>query len=230
MIPSVMTSSRRSSSLARRFALVALAVASAAPLATAATVISTPDVAEAFRPRSSSEEVAASAARALEILDEWRSDGDPARYVEFLAARDLTAEQAATELGVDTTDLVLAWATTHPTKQVALLGALTQLGVPYRSRMSQEGVGFDCSGLTTFAWARAGVEITRSSGDQVRAAAKVDRGDAVAGDFVHYPGHVMMYLGVPNAVVHSPNSGNLVEITFVSDRRADTVVYADPLG
>lgn len=230
MTSSTTSTCRRPRSFARRLAAVALAVTSAAPLATAAAVIATPDVADAFRPRSSSAEVAASAALALDALDAWHLEGDPSRYVEYLAARDGAAQQAAVELGVDVEELVRAWGATHPTKQVALLGALTQLGVPYRSRMSQEGVGFDCSGLTTFAWGRAGVQLQRSSGDQVRAATRVDRYDADAGDLVYYPGHVMMYLGVGDAVVHSPNTGNLVEITFVSERRASTVVYADPLG
>ncbi|MEX2626717.1 MAG: NlpC/P60 family protein [Ilumatobacteraceae bacterium] len=208
-------------------ALVALL---AAPAATVATVVAAPDVVEAARPRSSSEEVAASAARALDALDAWSAEGDPTRYVEYLSVRDETAEQAAAELGVDADDLVLAWSAAPPTKQVALLGALTQLGVPYRTRASEEGVGFDCSGLTTYAWGRAGVQLTRSSGDQVREAAEVDRDDADAGDLVYYPGHVMMYLGVTDAVIHSPNSGNHVEITIVSERAAARVIYADPLA
>ncbi|CAN5457102.1 hypothetical protein BH23ACT3_BH23ACT3_16330 [soil metagenome] len=182
------------------------------------------------RPRSSAEHVAASAAEALEAFEAWELDGDPFSYVGYVAARDATAALAAEEIDLGAARLAAAWGSAHPTKQVAVLGALTQLGVPYRSMMSKEGVGFDCSGLTTYAWARAGVGLTRSSGDQVRQAVTVDRSEADAGDFVYYPGHIMMYLGIDHAVVHSPNSGNLVEITVVSDRRADTVVYADPLG
>jgi cell wall-associated NlpC family hydrolase len=182
------------------------------------------------RPRSTAEHVAASAAEALEALETWQRDGDPVSYLGYVATRDATAALAADEIGLDASRLAAAWGSAHPSKQVAVLGALTQLGVPYRSMMSKEGVGFDCSGLTTYAWDRAGVGLTRSSGDQVREAARVDRSDADAGDFVYYPGHIMMYLGIDHAVVHSPNSGNHVEITFVSDRRQDTVIYADPLG
>jgi hypothetical protein len=39
-----------------------------------------------------------------------------------------------------------------------------------------------------------------------------------------------MYLGVADAIVHSPNSGNHVRITFVNQRRVNSVVFADPLG
>lgn len=221
---------RRPRSRSRRFVRALLVALLAAPVATVATVVAAPDVVDAARPRSSSEEVAASAARALGALDQWRMEGDPAHYVEYLSARDDTAEQAAAELGVGADDLVLAWSATQPTKQVALLGALSQLGVPYRNRASEEGVGFDCSGLTTYAWGRAGVQLTRSSGDQVREAVEVDASDADAGDLVHYPGHIMMYLGVADAVVHSPNSGNHVEITIVSERAAARVTYADPIA
>ena len=211
-----------------RRVIVAMAVL---VVAAPALTIATGDVADAGpRPRSSADHVAAAATQALAALEDWRLDGDPSRYVAYVTQRDATARLAADELGLDADRLTTAWGSTHPTKQTALLGAITQLGVPYRSMMSSEGVGFDCSGLTTYAWGRAGVGLTRSSGDQIREAERVDRDEADAGDFVYYPGHVMMYLGIDHAVVHSPNTGNLVEITFVSDRRQDTVVYADPLG
>lgn len=103
-----MTTRTRITSLPRRLALLVLAVAAAAPVATVVTAVATPEVADAFRPRSSSEEVAASASRALEALDAWHAEGDPARYLDYLAARDLTAELSATELGVDPAELALA--------------------------------------------------------------------------------------------------------------------------
>ena len=48
--------------------------------------------------------------------------------------------------------------------QEALLAALSQLGVAYRHATSDPAVGFDCSGLTSYAWGRAGVEIPHQSG------------------------------------------------------------------
>lgn len=217
----------RPPSLFRRVLLAACAAAFAVP---ALAVASVDGVAEASRLRSSSELVAAVATDALDALADWETQGDPFRYVDFVRARDRAAEISAEELELDADRLAEAWRSTHPTKQVALLGALTQLGVPYRSMASVEGEGFDCSGLTTYAWGRAGITLNRSSGDQVSAAERTEREAAEAGDLVYYPGHVMMYLGIDSAVVHSPDSGNHVEITFVSDRRTNTVVYADPLG
>ena len=105
---------------------------------------------------------------------------------------------------------------------------MTQVGVPYRSHSSVEGVGFDCSGLTSYAWGRAGQELYRQSGTQIREAAPLDRSTARAGDLVHYPGHVMIYLGVGDAIVHSVHSGRTVEVDTISERRRNTVNFGDP--
>ena len=103
-----------------------------------------------------------------------------------------------------------ARATEH---QVAVLAALSQLGVEYRSNSSEPGVSFDCSGLTAYAWGRAGVSLYRQSGVQISDAAPRDRGSALAGDLVQYPGHVMMYLGVGDAIVHASNPEADVELS-----------------
>jgi cell wall-associated NlpC family hydrolase len=72
------------------------------------------------------------------------------------------------------------------------------------------------------------VTLTRQSGAQIREAEPVTREEAQAGDLVHYPGHVSLYLGVVNAIVHSPYSGRDVEITFLSERRGNSVRFGDP--
>ena len=104
--------------------------------------------------------------------------------------------------------------------QTALLGGFTQLGVPYRRNTSKPGVGFDCSGLTTYAWGVAGVALTRQSGAQIRAAAARDaRTRRMAGDLVYYPGHVTIWLGVDQAILHAPTAGPPVEVDYVGKRR-----------
>ena len=44
------------------------------------------------------------------------------------------------------------WAVTDSTRMTVLLSALEQVGVPYHSRASDPGHGFDCSGFTMYAW------------------------------------------------------------------------------
>ena len=112
--------------------------------------------------------------------------------------------------------MVEAWTSTPIDHQRAVLAAMTQVGVPYRTNTSQEGVGFDCSGLTTYAWAKAGVQLVRQSGQQINDALPARSVDAKAGDLVQYPGHVMMYLGVGDAIIHSVQRGRTVEIDTIS--------------
>ena len=209
----------------RRLAAAFAAVALAGPGAALAPFVGT---AAAAGVESSSPFVAASATSALDALAAYEVTHDPVAYVDFLRGRDATAQIAAAELGIDPETMRVAWLRTEPIKQRALLAALTQLGVPYRSMASIEGVGFDCSGLTSFAWARAGHPIERPSRGQINAARRVNREEAQAGDLVYYPGHVSMYLGVGDAIVHSPNSGNEVEITFMSPRKINSIVFGDP--
>ena len=119
-----------------------------------------------------------------------------------------------------------AWATAD----LAAPGGRARRAVParraYRSSTSDPNVGFDCSGLTAYAWGRAGLEIPHQSGSQISAAGRRDASTAVAGDLVQYPGHVSMWLGVGEAIVHASNPENDVELSF--DTRS--VRYGDPHG
>jgi cell wall-associated NlpC family hydrolase len=172
--------------------------------------------------------VTTSARQALDSYDEWVATDDPAAYRSFVWLRTQTAQYAAVELGYPEADMVEAWAATSVGHQRAVLAAMTQVGVPYRRNTSSEGVGFDCSGLTTFAWAEAGVDLVRQSGEQIRNAAALDRSTAKAGDLVQYPGHVMMYLGVGDAIIHSVMTGRTVELDHISERRTNSIRFGDP--
>lgn len=172
--------------------------------------------------------VTASARQALDSYDQWVATDDAAAYRSFVWFRTQTAQYAATELGYVQAEMVEAWAATPVGHQLAVLAAMTQVGVPYRKNTSQEGVGFDCSGITTFAWARAGVSLVRQSSAQISNAARLDRSTAKAGDLVQYPGHVMMYLGVGDAIIHSVMRGRTVELDTISARRTNTVRFGDP--
>ncbi len=175
-------------------------------------------------------EITAAADRAVEAYDTYVATGELADYLAYAEHRTETARLAARQLGYVEYDMIDAWQTADLPHQRAVLAAMTQIGVPYRSHTSVEDEGFDCSGLTSFAWAEAGVQLNRISSDQIRAAANVGRDGADAGDLVYYPGHVMIYLGVGDAIVHSVNTGRTVEIDTISNRRAGSVRFGDPLG
>ncbi len=170
--------------------------------------------------------VAARAAEALAAQNMFAVTRTPGDFVTYVAGRNATADAVAAEMALDPVVLRDAWARPDLQHQKALLAALTQLGVAYRGYMSTAGVGFDCSGLTSWAWAQAGVQIAHQSGAQISAAARRDSASAVAGDLMQYPGHVMMYLGVGQAIVHASNPSTDVELGF-TDR---SVRWGDPTG
>jgi cell wall-associated NlpC family hydrolase len=175
-------------------------------------------------------EITTSAALAVAAFDAYRASGAVADELNLAWHRANTARYTAQQLGYDELAMIDAWSAAPLDHQRAVLGALTQVGVPYRTNTSEEGVGFDCSGLTTYAWSGAGVELYRQSGTQIAEAQRVSRETAVAGDLVHYPGHIMLYLGVEDAIVHSVQTGRTVEIDTISSSRRDAVSWGNPSG
>ena len=100
----------------------------------------------------------------------------------------------------------------------AINAAMSQLGVPYRYATSEPGVGFDCSGLTHYAWGQAGVYLPRNSAAQAAATPHVPPADAQPGDLIFYYtpiSHVGIYLG-GGQLVHAPNTGTTVSVANVN--------------
>ncbi|MGB1823083.1 MAG: NlpC/P60 family protein [Ilumatobacteraceae bacterium] len=101
---------------------------------------------------------------------------------------------------------------------VAIQAALGQLGVPYRYAQASPGVAFDCSGLTYYAWAQAGITLPRNSRMQAAAIPRVPIAAAQPGDLIFYYSpisHVGIYLG-NGQLVHAPNTGSYVKVANVS--------------
>jgi cell wall-associated NlpC family hydrolase len=96
--------------------------------------------------------------------------------------------------------------------------ALSQQGVPYRYGTSNPNVSFDCSGLTSYAWAQAGVSIQRTSRSQFASLPRVSRSDIQPGDLIFFyspVSHVSLYVG--NGIqVHAPNTGSVVHTRAVN--------------
>jgi cell wall-associated NlpC family hydrolase len=95
----------------------------------------------------------------------------------------------------------------------AVAFATSQLGKPYV--WGAEGPGsFDCSGLTSQAWASAGHPIPRTSQEQWKQLEHVAVKDMRPGDLIIYFGdasHVAMYIG-DGAIIHAPRPGRWVTI------------------
>jgi cell wall-associated NlpC family hydrolase len=164
--------------------------------------------------------VADIAITALADLQSYEASGDASTLAQYGILRDGIATAIAGRLGVEPSRMITAWQSADLPHQMALMAAFTQLGVPYRRMTSKAGEGFDCSGLTTYAWGVAGATIAHQSGSQIRAASARTLATAMAGDLVYYPGHVMMYLGVDQTIVHAPYTGRNVEVDTIAKRRS----------
>jgi cell wall-associated NlpC family hydrolase len=101
----------------------------------------------------------------------------------------------------------------------AIEAAKSQIGVPWVWAASKPGVGFDCSGLIIWAWARGGKPgLPHSSRSLYAMSTKLSKSELQPGDLVFYGRptihHVAMYIG-GGQIIHSPGSGKRVHITTV---------------
>lgn len=98
----------------------------------------------------------------------------------------------------------------------ALQAAASQIGKPYAP--GQVGPGsYDCSGLTMWAYAQAGANITRTTYTQINQGTRIGQSQLKPGDLVFFNGnaHVGLYAG-NGTVLHAPHSGAFVRYESMS--------------
>jgi peptidoglycan DL-endopeptidase CwlO len=95
---------------------------------------------------------------------------------------------------------------------IAVRAALSRLGRPYVWGATGPDQ-FDCSGLTQWSYARAGIHLDRTTYQQIYDGVPVPRSQVRPGDLV-FPteGHVQLAIG-NNLVVEAPHSGATVRIS-----------------
>ncbi|WP_051469137.1 C40 family peptidase [Actinomadura oligospora] len=116
---------------------------------------------------------------------------------------------------------------------LAIRAAMTQLGVPYSwggggpsgpgtgIAQGAHTVGYDCSSLAQYAWAKAGVPITRTTDTQWHDGPHIPRTQLQPGDLIFFannPGNpaTIHHVGLNidgNRMIHAPQTGRTVEIT-----------------
>ena len=151
---------------------------------------------------------------------------------QAIAAASAVGGQAAANL---VTEAIQA-ATAQPTigqvagsaqGQLALHYAESQIGVPYVWGGETPGVGFDCSGLVQWAWAKAGINIPRTTQTQWPALTHVPLTALQPGDLLfyynldgdHQVDHVVMYAG----------SGPWGASTIIAAARSGTNISLAPI-
>ncbi|MFF1446963.1 NlpC/P60 family protein [Streptomyces sp. NPDC058274] len=101
----------------------------------------------------------------------------------------------------------------------AYAAAQTKLGSPYVYGATGPS-SFDCSGLTSWAYAQAGVSIPRTSQEQANAGTRIySQSDLQVGDLVIFYGdqhHVGLYAG-NGQVIHAPRTGTVVRYESIGN-------------
>jgi peptidoglycan DL-endopeptidase CwlO len=104
----------------------------------------------------------------------------------------------------------------------AVATARQQLGKPYVWAAAGPGA-FDCSGLTMYSWAAAGVALPHSSRMQIGVGRQVSRSQLRPGDLVFFFSpihHVGIYVG-NGMMIHAPTSNDVVKYASI-----DTMPFA----
>ena len=172
--------------------------------------------------RAAADQAAAQAQSSLSQLQEQQKqlqqqvDQYQADFQRLSAAEQtrVTTALAGPALSVDI-DAIVAGAP-NETVAVALRTALNQLGKPYVYGAAGPG-RFDCSGLTMYAYAAAGVHLPHSSAAQSRLGQAVSRSELQPGDLVYFyspVSHVGLYIG-NGKMVHARTFGQPVAVTSV---------------
>lgn len=95
--------------------------------------------------------------------------------------------------------------------QAIVDAARGQIGVPYVYAGDSPGQAFDCSGLTQYAYAQAGIDLPRVTGDQAAGGTTISESEAQPGDLVSWPGHIGIYAGNGKVIDAGNSKGSVSE-------------------
>lgn len=98
-----------------------------------------------------------------------------------------------------------------PQAAAAVRAELSQLGLPYQWGGNSPATGMDCSGFTKWAYAQAGIDLPRTSGQQTVGMHFTDPGQLQPGDLVVWNGHVAMYAG-NGQICEEPQTGDVAHM------------------
>ena len=133
-------------------------------------------------------------------------------YLAVIAAQRAALEQARNDAAQDTPPADTGGyvpPVNGSAAAIAVDAAMSVIGTQYVWGSADPNVGFDCSGLTSWAWAQAGVYIPHSSAAQYSSLPHVPLDAVQPGDLIFYYSpisHVALYIG-GGQIVHATHPG-----------------------
>lgn len=109
-------------------------------------------------------------------------------------------------------------ASTNYNGQAIVLHSKMFLGLPYVEK-GETTDGFDCSGFVKYVYAHFGVNLPRTTYEQVKVGTKISKENLKPGDIVFFGTennvyHDGIYIG-GGRFIHSPKSGDVVRIEYL---------------
>ncbi|WUH91399.1 NlpC/P60 family protein [Streptomyces sp. NBC_00433] len=153
---------------------------------------------------------------ALQAKQEAEAKQKAAALAKAEQARDAAAAKAAAtkkDAGGTTTTPANASVSAK-----AIAFAHDQLGDPYVWGATGPG-SWDCSGLTQAAYKAAGIDLPRTTGEQVEVGTRVSTADLEPGDLIFFysdHSHVGIYIGDGN-MIHAPHTGTVVKVAPITE-------------
>lgn len=96
------------------------------------------------------------------------------------------------------------------------------LGRPYKWGGSNPSESFDCSGLVQYVYKQVGIQLNRTTYDQVKQGTPVAKNQLQVGDAVFFgspsaPHHVGIYMG-NGQYIHAPKTGDVIKVSSLNSR------------
>jgi hypothetical protein len=106
-------------------------------------------------------------------------------------------------------------------RESVVFNALTLVDTPYHYGGDTPGTGFDCSGLVSYVYNQAGLQIPRTVVEQSHGIRHLDLVQLEPGDLVFFRlqgqiSHVGIYLGNGN-MIHAPSQGGRVRVEKITN-------------
>lgn len=132
---------------------------------------------------------------------------------------DINISPKAKQQGTNPSALAAKVAGPQAAKIVQL--AQQYLGTPYKWGGSDPQNGFDCSGFVKYLYDKQGINLPRTTFEQVKSGVAVDRKELQPGDILFFNTagantHEGMYIG-NNKFIQAPHTGDVVKISDLAD-------------